>query len=294
MARLGFLTVCAALALVAAAAVHADSECVKGYHDLTPDERAAMMRVLETVRAALPAAPREWGLIGGDEPSVGSRFCLDAGPPWTYRFGRNYQNQSAERAAEYERQNAAAGEIAEASMAAKQSRIDALMAKMTTLGQALADAAQANDQAKVDAINREMEAISAEFERLMNEDDASAQVETTYAETMRDREMSIAVDVNPTQVPMPAGAVPIAAPPPGAVAALRWETSDGGRSDANALILLGAFLNADDGAGWSLPQSNDTSGAPVGYAIRIVADASRIDGMIQAIDYAALSSTLQR
>jgi hypothetical protein len=115
-----------------------------------------------------------------------------------------------------------------------------------------------------------------------------------YAATMRDREMSIAVDVNPTKVPMPAGAVPIAAPPPGAVAALRWETTDGGRSDANALILLGAFLNADDGAGWSLPQSNDTSGAPVGYAIRIVADAERIDGMIQAIDYAALSGMLQR
>ncbi len=293
MRRLSFLTACALLALAGTRTARADSECVNGYHELSPDELAAMIRVLDGVRASLPPAPPEWGLIGGDEPSVQSKFCRDSGPPWTYRFGRNYQNQSAARAADYESANAEAGQVAQASMQANQPRIDALTAKMASLSEGLVAAAQAGDQAKADAIAQELEAISVEFDRLMNEADPSAQVDAIYTETMRDREMSIAVDVNPRKVPKPEGAVPIAPAPAGAVAALRWESTGDGRSDANALILLGGLRHADDGASWSLPSSADTSGVPVGYAIRIVADVSRIDGLIQGIDYAALSAMLQ-
>jgi hypothetical protein len=209
------------LGLLGAASARADGECAQGYRDTTPEERATVVRVLEAAKAALPGAPEGWVIGGYEEVSAPGRLCRDAETtPWRYNVSRTYNR--TDNVAERERALEQQGAALRASMAEKQPRMDALMARSQALGGELATAAQAGDQARVDAINAELEALSKQFESLMNEGDPQAPVEAVAA-AMRDVEMSIAVAVNAGPESQ-ADRKPMAAPA-GASEAFRWETT---------------------------------------------------------------------
>jgi hypothetical protein len=266
------------LASLGAASARADSECVKGFRDTTAEERAAVLRVLEAAKAALPAAPPGWAIGGYEEVSAPGSLCRDGeATPWRYDVSRTYNrgDNVAEREQALEQQ----GEALRAALAEKQPRMDALMARMQALGGELATAGQAGDQARVDAIHAELEALSKEFEGLMSEGEPQAQLEVVAA-ALRDLEMSIAVVVNPGP-DGPPDMKPVPAPA-GARETFRWETAADGGTRAHVLVRLG-----------SIPRQGAPPEGAHAISVHAEADPARIDALVAGIDFAALSALLR-
>ena len=152
-------------AVLGVSAVHADGECAKGFRDTTAVERQTMLGVMEAAKAALPGAPEGWIIGGYEELSPVGSICIDGeSTPWEYGFSRTF-NRADDQAAR-DQALADAGAAVRAAQEARQPRIDALMAKMQTLGAELGPAAQKGDQARVEAIQRELDGLSKQFEAI--------------------------------------------------------------------------------------------------------------------------------
>ena len=140
-------------AALGASAAYGDAECVRGFRDTTAAERQTMLGVMEAAKAALPGAPAGWIIGGYEELSPIGSICKDGeNTPWAYSFSRTF-NRTDDQAAR-DQALADAGVKARAAQAARQPRIDALMARMQTLSTELSAAAQKGDQARVDALER--------------------------------------------------------------------------------------------------------------------------------------------
>ena len=211
------------LVLFASPIASADGVCEKGYRDTTTAERSTMTNVLESVKAALPQAPDGWVIGGYEEISVPGSTCSDSDDtPWSYSFSRTYNR--VDDAAERDQAMAEAGAALQADMAAKQPRIDALMAKGQELSVALGEAAQTGDQARIDALNRELQEVQAELESVFNDSSMQSQQDAIGAITMQDRTMDIAVQFNASS--SASGDMQTAEVPRGARFAFRGQSTD--------------------------------------------------------------------
>jgi len=263
--------------LLAATTADADGVCEQGFRETTAEERATVVRVLEAVKATLPAAPAGWIVGGYEQVGAPESICRDGeSVPWSYAVSRTYNRTDnlAERDAALAEQGAAL----RAEMAARQPALDAAMARMQALGAELGNAAQSGDQAKIDALNAELEKLQKELEQTLNEGDTEAQV-AAVARTMRDVEMSIAVRVNPGAVsregrePMPA--------PAGSQEAFRWQTTTDELATAHALVVVkGERANA--------PPADART-----IAFDVTADPARIDALVGGIDFAAAAKLVR-
>ncbi len=275
------------LVLLASPVANADGVCEKGYRDTTADERVAVTNALESVRAALPQAPDGWVIGGYEEISVPSSRCSDFDEtPWTYSFSRTYNR--VDDAAEREQALAEAGAALQADMAAKQPRIDALMAKGQELGAALGEAAQTGDQARIDLINRELQEVQAELESVFNDSSSQSQEDAIGAIMMQDRTMLISVQFNATSSAsddMQGSEVP-----PGARFAFRGQTTDEGVTSGRALVLFGDW-DAREG---SILKSSKRRGvlpaAAHAISVTVTADPARLDTLLAAIDFEAMAA----
>jgi hypothetical protein len=278
-------------AAVGAGSVRADGECFAGYRDTTPSERTTMTAVLETAKAALPAAPTGWVILGDDAVSVPRSLCRDVEQrPWQYTFTRYYQrvdDQDARQAAIATAANAMAADLAR-----KQPQLDALMAKMSALSAQVGPAAQAGDFAKVDALNHEIDAITKQYQALLDSGDAAARNDALAKAASADLEMSIFVSVNPTFTTpgSDAAAFPV---PAGAQSAHRWTTTRGDVGEDNVFVLLGRWGPQSDGGAPPLPRPGATPAAAHALSVRVVADASRIVATTDAIRFDSLASLLK-
>jgi hypothetical protein len=267
----------------------ADGECSK-FRDTTAAERQTVTGVLGAVKAALPSAPEGWIIGGYEEISARTSICVDHDTtPWGYTFTRIYNR--ADDVEQREQLAADAGAAVRASLAERQPRIDALMARNAALGAQLAEAAQAGDQARIDAINAEIAAAQEEFERLINEGPSEEQTAALGGALHQDRVMEIAVAVNPG--PVAREAMQNATPPAGAHAAFRSETSRDGVTTAEGLVLLGAWR---PGAGDRLEAARrDGASAADAHAmvVRVTADPARLDSLLGAVDFTQLAALLR-
>ena len=178
-----------------ASAAWGDSECVKGDRPTTAAERQAMLTAQQAAKAALPAAPTGWAIGGYEEFSTRDNICRDfEGTPWAYNISRTFNR--TDDVAERDQAMADAGTRARAAQAARQPRIDALMAQGQKLGAELGVAAQKGDQARIAAINREMEKLSKDMQAIYAEGDDQAIRESVAKATMEDRSMKVAVSIN--------------------------------------------------------------------------------------------------
>jgi hypothetical protein len=270
----------------------ADGVC-ENPHNVTAAERAVMTEVLETARGALPPPPPEWVIVGDDTINVPASFCLDPPVAMTYSFGRSYGNRSQQKQQASEQATAAAAATAQADLAKKQPRLDALMARMNALSQQAVAASQAGDQARIEKINRELESVSSAYTSLLSQGDAAAQIEAAGAESLRDIEIHFAVRVNPVHAVAPATAKPVAVPA-GARAALSWNTEKEGVTTGHALLLVGPWKQNPSGKGWSPAVAAGKRDVKAGwYAVEVDADPSRIASSLRDIDAAALAATLK-
>src|SRR4029079_8789566 len=221
-ARLSHLRFRAAMICIAAyCPLHAfaqDDECGKGYRDTTAAERATMQSVLTARLAALPQPPEGWTLTADGETRGAQNLCRDQETqPLTYHTRRllNRVDDASKRASDAVIAKAAAAQ------AAKQPRLDALSAKLMETATKAGEAAAKGDLARVEALQKEADAIGAQLQALVAEDDQSAQIETDSREAARDTVIDIRVTANPSRERVPAEAKP-ASKPAGVQSALRW------------------------------------------------------------------------
>jgi hypothetical protein len=278
-------------AAIGASAAYADGVCVKGYRDTTAAERQTMLAVMEAAKAALPGAPTGWIIGGYEELSPVGTICKDGeNTPWAYSFSRTF-NRTDDQAAR-DQALADAGAKMRAAQEARQPQIDALTARMQTLGAELGTASQKGDQARVDAINREFEKTSKQLEAIYAQTNDPALLESVAKATMQDRTMSIGIRVNP-------GAISNAdmkksQAPAGAHSAYRWTTSADGVSEGHALVLFGAWQPRAQGGVESQRRGTQSSAAAHAVAVRVAADPARLDSLLASIDFGAIAATLAR
>ena len=265
-------------------------ECARGYRDTTPEERATMRRVLETAQRELPTPPAGWILLADDQISVIESICLDHSGPWTYRFDRSYQ-QVADQAARDAALEATAAGMA-AAPASKQERLDAIMARMQEVAQKQGALVEAGEIDKAAALDAEQAKLTAEYERIANEGDATSSAAAGLDAATRDQVMSINVLVNaPRQVPDAAAkSFPT---PAGASAAYRWSSVRGDIHEDTAVVLVGLWKRA--GAAY-LPvmRAGAPPAPPQVIVVRLTAADARIQPTIDAIDFAALAAALEK
>lgn len=271
-------------------AAHADSVCEKGSRDTTGAERDAMMRVLETVKAALPQAPEGWVIGGYEELSVPQSFCMDTSAPLGYGVSRTFNRTDDQ--AQRDEALAAAGAELRAQQDARQPQMEALMVRLQALGAQMADAAQKGDTSRNDALAREFERIQKELEALAASGNDEALVEQVVVATMKDVTMSIAVRVNP--VSFGSADMQPAAPPPGAHAAYAWTESDEGINTAHTLVLLGAWQPQSENGIASQLASKSAIAAAHAIAVDVAADPARLESLFGSIDFSALAATVAR
>jgi hypothetical protein len=283
-----------AAALVAAtllaAQARAEGDCIAGYRDTTAAEREVMTAAVITARNAMPAPPEGWIINGDDAPYVIQNLCRDyEGGAWSYGHRRAYQRVDDMDARNQILQQAA--DAMKADMAAKQSRFDAIQARIEGLGQQLVAAATAGDYAKTDEINGQIEAASAEMEAVRSEGGIDAQMAQAQAAFNHDVTMSVAIDFNTArdgpgyqaQPWSPAGV-------PGRV--FRWsDTNDGYQLD-QALVLLGDWIPGQDGMFHFPPYGGRESTSVQSISLRVSADRGRIEQVLGAIDYTALQALM--
>ena len=278
--------------LVYSTSVSADGGCEKGYRDTTAAERSAVARVLDAAKAGLPSAPTGWVVTSDSVGEAPQNLCKDQeGVPWTYGVTRYFQ-RTDDQAEQNQKMQTAAKEMT-TSLAAKQPRLDAIMAKMTPLSQEVAAAAQKSDWARVEELNKEIEKVSAEYKAVLEEGDANAKMEAVVAEASQDHEIIVALEVNSGFEWIDEGAASFPTPP-GAKAAYRWSGTRGDAKEDNVLVVLG---------NWKAPAEGHVEGVfapgtPVevaqNMAVRVSAAAGRVADVVGSIDFNRLAATLSK
>jgi hypothetical protein len=283
------------MAIFSIAKAIADAPCDKGFRDSTPAERARMTTILEIAKKSLPPAPAGWQIGGYEEISVQGSVCRDGElRPWSYGISRNYNRVDDAEAREKVMRDAAAHMVAE--QARKQPRMDALMAQMQKISERQGALIEKGDMAGAEKLNHEMVKLQAEYQKVANEGDSQARIAAAGKESDRDRHMSVTVRVNETSKPLVAGAANFALPT-GASATQRWTLPGNAHKseEGHALVLYGTWNRMDQTAGWrAARRANAVPTAAHVISVEVVGDPSRIDPMLQAIDFKSLATALTK
>jgi hypothetical protein len=291
----GFIAASWAMAaFLVASSAQGDGVCYRGYRETTADERATMTAVLEAVKGALPPAPEGWVVLGDDALSITENICGDyAIIPWQYEFGRSYQRVDDQEARQQKLE--AAGELMRADMAAKQPRLDAITARSQVLGAELGAAAEKGDYARADEINQEIFAGSEEYKRILDEGDATERMNALYAEMNQDLQMSVRASINPLTASPPAEGASAIDVPAGATSAFRWSTTSGDVQEDQLVIFFGEWRTTPEGFLTTVrPEGSANLVEPRTIMVQVTAHAGRIAGIVDAINFEALASTLAK
>lgn len=279
------------LAGLGAAAAFGDGECVKGARDSTPEERAVMTEVLETLQRALPAAPAGWVILGDDQLSVPSSMCQDYGQrPWGYGYTRYYQRVEGQEARDAVLAKAA--EVAQADIERKRPQAEAFEAQLTKLGQQAVEAGQKGDYARVDALNEQMAKISDDYQKLLDEGPGNDAINAASAEVSKDQTMTIMIEVNSNGVPSSPDAESLP-PPAGAQAAFGWHTVSNDANESHEVVLYGHWHDASDGGTELVMRPSVPLSRVHTLSVHVSADESRLAGAIASIDFDSIGNLVR-
>lgn len=284
----------AAAALCASTMAQADSVCVKDYRAVTPAEKARMTAILQIAKAALPPAPAGWAIGGFEEISVIDNVCRDEETkPWGYGFSRTYNRVEGMEARDA-KFRAVALQV-NAAQQQKQPRMQAVMKKMEALTVRQVALFQKGDFAGAEKLNPEMEKLQKEYQSIADEGNGEALIAAAGKEMSRDTIMSISIRVNSMAVQKRAGTTNITLPP-GAFLAQRWvEPGDEDNNDEGyGLVLYGTWRTGPP-TQWTAPAR--TGAVPTAahvISIDFSGDPSRIEPMLQAVNYATLRTAFTK
>lgn len=280
------------IALFGASTAHGNGECAKGIRDVTAAERETITAVLEAVRKALPPAPAGWVIEGDGGFSVPKSLCRDVElAPWRYGFGRSYRRVD-DQASRDALMKKAAAEM-QADMKRMQPHQDKLMARMKAITAKQVEAIKKGDHAAAIAMNKEIAALQAEYQKIYEQGGAKTRTEALLQQASRDLSMHISVRVNPPQEGHDDRAANFKLPP-GAASAFRWTQTREGVDTDQILVLMGQWKPGEKG-GWQLvPRASRAATTAHGISIQVAADPGRVTSMVDAIDFKALGNTLTR
>jgi hypothetical protein len=282
----------AVTAILGASFARADAPCDAGFRASTPAERQTMTAVLQAAKKALPPAPAGWQIVSEDQISVPSNICKDfERRPWSYGFTRTYR-----QAGDYEARQkviADAGDATAADLKKKQPRLDAIMARMTKLSQQQVALVQKGDMAGAQKINTELAKAQEEYQKVVDEGDSAKQVAAAGKEAYRDLEMSIAVRINAAAESQSSDAGSLALPP-GAFAALRWNTTGESVDQGHALILFGKWTRTEKVRWNPVHRPNVAVTAAHVISVNVIADPNRLASTVQSIDFKSLAAAVAR
>lgn len=284
----GSMSLCL-LAFFAQAAA-ADSVCYAGVRDTTASERANMMRILEAVRQALPQAPAGWVIVNDDPPTVPQNLCMDfERKPWSYGYGRTFRRADPAKQAEMDAETRRAADLMQADMAAKQPRLDAIMAKSQALTKRQIALIEKGDFNGATALNEPMAALQEEYQKVADEGDAKERAMAIMKEAMRDIEVNVSVRVNPwgeSPIGEDGTAIAVAGNPP---VAYRWNSRREDSHQGGAMVLYGQWRTMGHGGLALVARSQVPANFAHGIAVSIDADETRLASVIESIDFAALA-----
>lgn len=292
-----FLTASALVvaAIFGASIAGADAPCNADFRDSTPAERARITAILEIAKRSLPPAPAGWQIGGYEVISVAGSVCRDVeNRPWNYGISRNYSRVDDYEARQKVLRDAAA--YAAAEQQKKQPRMDALMAQMTKLSERQVALVQKGDMAGVEKSNYEMAKFQEEYGKIAAEGDSEARIAAAGKEMNRDLHMSITVRVNEAYIPLNSGAANFPLPP-GAFAAQRWtQAGDANNNDEErALVLFGKWNRTEKTVRWTPAQRpNAVPTAAHVISVEVGGDPTRIDPLLQGIDFKSLAAALAK
>jgi hypothetical protein len=260
---------------------------------VTAAERAQYTAVLQAAQKALPPPPEGWIIVvdPANEISGPGTLCREnATIPWNYGFTRTYQQVAdAESRGKLITDQAARQRAA---MEQRQPRLDAAQQKYQKIYEQQVALVQKGDYAGAEKLTPQLKAAEKEYEAILNEAIDPTAVAATDKAFNKDREMRIAVSVNPRFERVGTGATAVA-PPAGAKAAQRWHVEDENQSNDHALYLFGAWRAPAQGQ-WNLAsRAGVAPSAAHGISVLVTGDAERVKQTVASLDFAKLAAIVR-
>lgn len=283
---------CAFLVSLLAAAPCALS-CDTGIHEVTAAERAQYTAVLKSAQSALPPAPEGWIIVVDPANEIGGpgTVCRKYETiPWNYGFSRTYK-----QVADAESRNKIFTDQAarqRAAMQQRQPRLDAAGQKYNKIVEQQMALNQKGDYAGAEKLQPQAMAAQKEYEAILNEANDPAAAEATEKAFNKDRQMSIAVTVNPRFERVGAGATAIATPA-GATSALRWHVEDENQSEDRVLYLFGAWKASAQGQWTPTPRAGVAPSDAHGISVLVSGDPARVTQTVASLDFAKLAAIVK-
>jgi hypothetical protein len=129
----------------------------------------------------------------------------------------------------------------------------------------------------------------------MDEGEATERMNAIFAEANQDLHMSVRANINPMRASLPAEGISAFDLPAGATSAFRWSTTNGDIQEDQVLILLGKWQTTPEGFLTTLrPDSPANLVQPHAILVQATAHPSRIEGIVDAINFEALVATLAK
>ena len=271
----------------------ADAACNKGIHEVTAAESAQYTTVLQAAQKALPPPPEGWIIVvdPANEISGPGTLCREnVAVPWNYGFTRTYQQVADAET----RGKLITDQVARqrAAMEQRQPRLDAAQKKHQKIYEQQVALVQKGDYAGAEKLNPQLKAAEKEYEAILNEAIDPAAVAETDKAFNQDRQMTIAVSVNPRFERVGAGATAVA-PPAGAKSAQRWHVEDDSQSNDKALYLFGAWKAPAQGQ-WNLASRAGVAPSDAhGISVLVTGDAARVTETVASLDFAKLAAIVR-
>jgi hypothetical protein len=258
---------------------------------ILPADRAAMGAVMTASLRALPPAPAGWVITHSDEtPDPPKWVCAElVRRPWACSYTRHY-SQTAKTSGP-DAKVAQSYEALQKDAAAKQPKLDALMAKITKLNEQIVALVQKGDYAGMQPLSEQRDKLQAEYERIANASDATAGFEAAVAEQNQDSGFNITIDLNPDLEYEGEGAT-LLPTPSGAQTAFQYHYVAKEEDITIAVVLFGTWHKADATRWVIVAKPGVRLSAPHAIAVVIRAAHERVASVLAAIDYSALAAQL--
>lgn len=268
---------------------HADSEC--DFRTILPADRAAMSAVITASVKALPPAPDGWVITQTDEtPDPPKTICAELmRKPWAYSYTRDYSR--TEKPAGSNEKVAQATAALQKESAAKQPKLDEIMAKLTKLNEQMMALVQKGDIAATEPLAAQRTKLEEEYHRIADGGDAMAGFEAAVQEQNRDVGFNITIDVNKGVEYEGEGATPLPTPQ-GAQTALQYKQVAKEEDSTIALVLFGTWRKGDDNRWLLTARPGVRLTAPHGIAVVVRSAPERVASVLAAIDFSVLAAQL--
>ena len=283
MRRMRALGLTAAAAAVAALALWADGDT----RPATPGEKAFVGRVHKVLCEAIPQPPPGWRVSRSSEaPSLTTVAGSGVVHPIEVFCERSWEDPAKLQAAQARMMNAYQSVKPDP---AREARAKELEKKQGDLIAAMTQAAQKGDQARMQAIQKQLEPVGKEYQKVLQ---AQSQgfVDAAKAGEVGDATATVTVSANRFYEYL---SKPVKEAPVSGVAVYRVEGSGSSSEEGSTWAFLGPWRTAEERGATTLRADEKPGSTAVRtIQIHVKADDARARAILEKMDWAALKGLL--